>query len=258
MIPKRRTLAIVSSISGLGRASSGPPHWEATVFPRFMELSTPEELLSGAGNKGTRQLKLAARSLSVSGTPGFAEGAGAIVEADGNILVAPNGYPVYASVHMNKSYFDTAKKNLIVNGGYTSQPPDSYFDLGAAVFKATWLRLDPEQKPPTRGLYHTSSCADSDRVENQEQLHRRPQRPVRHGDSRAGRPARRRLYGKPPRVPLGNFLSTISTLPGPMTTCSPRPGATRKITRSMGRTRPTPRSINQIRLKPDSLTFRHN
>ena len=139
--------------------------WEGFVWatalgsngiPRFMELSTPEELLSGAGNKGTRQLKLAARSLSVSGTPGFAEGAGAIVEADGNILVAPNGYPVYASVHMNKSYFDTAKKNLIVNGGYTSQPPDSYFDLGAAVFKATWLRLDPEQKPPL-GAYTTQA-----------------------------------------------------------------------------------------------------
>jgi hypothetical protein len=72
------------------------------------------------------------------------------------MLVAQNGYPVYASVHMNKSYFDTARKNLIVNGGYQSQPPSSYFSVDAAVFKATWLRLAPGQRPPA-GTYTTQA-----------------------------------------------------------------------------------------------------
>ena len=85
-----------------------------------------------------------------------AKAPGAIVEADGNMLVAQNGYPVYASVHMNKSYFDTARKNLIATGGYQNQPASSYFDVGAAVFKATWLRLDPGQPPPA-GAYTTQA-----------------------------------------------------------------------------------------------------
>ena len=137
--------------------------WEAFVWatalikdasgnsvPRFMTLATPDDLLSQndtAGEPKPRMLTLAARSQTFHGVTGFTEGAGAIVEADGNMLVAQNGYPVYASVHMNKSYFDTAKKNLIVTGGYKSQPADSYFDVGAAVFKATWLRLDTGQAP---------------------------------------------------------------------------------------------------------------
>jgi len=49
---------------------------------------------------------------------------------------------------MNPSYFATAKLNLIVTGGYTRQPVDSTFPVGAAVFKATWLRLDEGQMPP--------------------------------------------------------------------------------------------------------------
>ena len=134
--------------------------WEAFVWataldksgvPRFMTLPTPDELLSSDPSAGTvhpRSLKLAARSLMSLDTPGFTEGAGAIMEADGNILIAPNGYPVYASVHMNPAYFATAQQNLIATGGYTNQPPDSYFPLGAAVFKATWLRLAPGEKPP--------------------------------------------------------------------------------------------------------------
>ncbi|HEX3152145.1 MAG TPA: hypothetical protein VHR66_28995 [Gemmataceae bacterium] len=142
--------------------------WEAFVWataldskgvPRFMTLPTPEDLLSKdpkAGELGHRGLKLAARSLIPNGAPGHVEGAGAIVEADGNMLVAQNGYPVYASVHMNLSYFNTAKKNLIVTGGYTSQPVDSTFDVGAAVFKATWLRLDAGQAPPT-GAFTTEA-----------------------------------------------------------------------------------------------------
>ncbi|MBK7145730.1 MAG: hypothetical protein IPH76_11205 [Xanthomonadales bacterium] len=132
--------------------------WEAFVWataldgngvPRFMSLQTPNDLFTGSANKPrTGMLKLAARSNTPHGMAGFVEGAGAIVEADGNMLVASNGYPVYASVHMNPTYFATAQKNLIATGGYTSQPPDSYFNVGDAVFKATWLRLDPGQSPP--------------------------------------------------------------------------------------------------------------
>jgi hypothetical protein len=129
------------------------------TLPRFLTLATPADLLNDSENAGEPRLhplKLAARSETFHGMAGFTEGAGAIVEADGNMLVAQNGYPVYASVHMNKSYFDTARKNLIANGGYESQPRDSSFDLGAAVFKATWLRLDPGQPPPA-GAYTTQA-----------------------------------------------------------------------------------------------------
>ncbi|HVK54692.1 MAG TPA: hypothetical protein VM532_06655 [Burkholderiales bacterium] len=128
--------------------------------PRFMTLPTPDQLLPKAKKLppkgGKLTLKLAARSLSAHGTPGFTEGAGAIVEADGNVLVSPNGYPVYASVHMNPSYFATAQKNLLATGGYLKQPADSYFDVGAAVFKATWLRLGPNEKAPA-GAYTTQA-----------------------------------------------------------------------------------------------------
>jgi len=130
----------------------------ATV-PRFMTLATPADLLDNnatAGESKARPLTLAARSNTFHGAAGFSEGAGAIVEADGNMLVGQNGYPIYASVHMNKSYFDTARKNLIATGGYQSQPADSYFDVGAAVFKATWLRLDTGQTPPA-GSYTTQA-----------------------------------------------------------------------------------------------------
>jgi hypothetical protein len=134
------------------------PNSGATV-PRFMTLATPAELLSTeptAGAPHPRTLTLAARPQVFHGMPGFSEGAGAIVEADGNMLVAQNGYPVYASVHMNQSYFDTARKNMIADGGYANQPPDSTFDVGAAVFKATWLRLDDGEKPPA-GAYVTQA-----------------------------------------------------------------------------------------------------
>ncbi|WP_316231718.1 hypothetical protein [Bradyrhizobium sp. SZCCHNR1051] len=129
------------------------------AVPRFMTLATPDELLGNAENAGAprpRPLTLAARAQVFHGTAGFTEGAGAIVEADGNMLVAQNGYPVYASVHMNQSYFSTARKNLIATGGYQSQPADSSFAVGDAVFKATWLRLDPGQAPPA-GAYTTQA-----------------------------------------------------------------------------------------------------
>lgn len=122
-----------------------------TLVPRFMMLPTPEDLLSSqtdAGKLHLRPLKLAARSHLFLGANGFTEGAGAIVEADGNMLVGLNGYPVYASVHMNPSYFNTARQNLIANGGYTKQPAGAFFSPGAAVFKATWLRLAQGQTAP--------------------------------------------------------------------------------------------------------------
>jgi len=130
-----------------------------STVPRFMTLATPADLLNTSENAGEpklRPLTLAARSETFQGLAGFSEGAGAIVEADGNMLVAQNGYPVYASVHMNKSYFDTARKNLIATGGYQSQPASSSFEVGAAVFKATWLRLDPGQQPPA-GTFTTQA-----------------------------------------------------------------------------------------------------
>jgi hypothetical protein len=134
--------------------------WESFVWatalvegnvPRFMTLHTPSELLtsnSGVKKNGVRTLKLGARSITphIKNNP---EVAGAIVEADGNMLVSQNGYPVYASVHMNQAYFDTAKNNLIYTGDYTKNAAkDDYFPVGAAVFKATWLRLDNGQTAP--------------------------------------------------------------------------------------------------------------
>jgi hypothetical protein len=130
-----------------------------TTVPRFMTLATPADLLNTSGNAGEpklRPLTLAARSHVFKDAPGFSEGAGAIVEADGKMLVAQNGYPVYASVHMNQSYFDTAKQNLIATNGYQTQPASSSFAVGAAVFKATWLRLDSGQAPPA-GAYTTQA-----------------------------------------------------------------------------------------------------
>jgi hypothetical protein len=65
-----------------------------------MTLPTEEDLLSPlqllAGTVHPRTLQLAARSIVGHGLPGYSEGAGAFVQADGNVLVAPNGYPVYA------------------------------------------------------------------------------------------------------------------------------------------------------------------
>lgn len=129
--------------------------WEAFVWataldsrgtPRFLGLPTIGDLAGGKAADGARTLTLATRG--VHGHGGAIEGTGAIVEADGNMLVAPNGYPVYASVHMNQSYFDTARRNRVVTGDYQRNPDSDYFNVGAAVFKATWLRLEPGQAPP--------------------------------------------------------------------------------------------------------------
>ena len=128
-------------------------------IPRFMTLPTENDLLSNdvsAAAVHPRTLQLAARSTVAHDLPGYSEGAGAFVEADGNVLVAPNGYPVYTSVHMNQTYFNTAKQNLIATGAYQSGQPNETFPVGSAVFKATWLRLDPGQAAPA-GTYTTQA-----------------------------------------------------------------------------------------------------
>jgi hypothetical protein len=130
--------------------------WATTLnklnVPRFMTLPTEEDLLSPltalAGAVHPRTLQLAARSIVGEGLPGYSEGAGAFVQADGNVLVAPNGYPVYTSVHMNPTYFATARANLIATGAYQKGDAGATFPVGSAVFKATWLRLAPGEKAP--------------------------------------------------------------------------------------------------------------
>lgn len=135
--------------------------WEAFVWAttpdtngilRFMNLPTTSDLLTtsaGVRKPQKRPLRLGLRSHKEPGS--------AIVEADGNMLVASNGYPVYASVHMNESYFNTAQSNMIYNGGYTNNVGnDNYFNVGAAVFKATWLRVDSTNEVPS-GAYTTKA-----------------------------------------------------------------------------------------------------
>lgn len=131
--------------------------WEAFTWasaldtsgtPRFLALRTPEELFLPAGaSPAARELRLGLRSAHPAGLA-HVEGAGAIVEADGNLLVAPNGYPIYASVHMNDAYFETAKRNLVYDGGYQANTDADHFPVGAVVFKATWLRLADGETPP--------------------------------------------------------------------------------------------------------------
>lgn len=125
---------------------------DANGVPRFMTLATPDDLVSTPPTlkKGeARRLRLGARSQKPHSNVNNPEVAGAIVEADGNMLVAPNGYPVLASVHMNPLYVATAKNNLVINQGYQNNPnQDDYFPVGAAVVKATWLRLDKGETAP--------------------------------------------------------------------------------------------------------------
>jgi hypothetical protein len=138
--------------------------WEAFVWamaldeagqPRFMSLKTPHQLFGTAPEAtGRLHLKLAQRPVVATGSG--TESAGAIVQADGNMLIAPNGHPVYASVHMNDSYFGTVQRNLIATGAYQKNPDSDYFDVGAAVFKATWLRLEDGQRPP-KGAFVTTA-----------------------------------------------------------------------------------------------------
>jgi hypothetical protein len=131
---------------------------DSNGLPRFMSLNTPADLLgaSGAAKKKPHLLQLALRSPVKHGTAGYTEGAGAIVEADGNMLVALNGYPVYASVHFNASYLQTAQQNLVITGAFDANAQkDDYFSVGAAVFKATWLGLNPATQSWAAGTYST-------------------------------------------------------------------------------------------------------
>ncbi|HTD22060.1 MAG TPA: hypothetical protein VK738_05370 [Terriglobales bacterium] len=126
--------------------------------PRFLTLPSEDDLTSTSADAKTlhlRTLKLAARTLRKAGAAGGAQGPGAIVEADGNMMVGPGGYPVYASVHMNPSYFASAKANLITSsGGQYQYPSAPYFSVGAAVFKATWIRVVGN---PPAGAYTTQA-----------------------------------------------------------------------------------------------------
>jgi hypothetical protein len=125
------------------------------LVPRFLTLQTPDQLLPAPPTRTPKKpglLRLSARSHVFSGAPGFTPGAGAIVEADGNMLVGQNGYPVYASVHMTQPYFATAQANLIVTGAYQKGDPNANFPLGSAVFKATWMRVGNGQNAPA-GAY---------------------------------------------------------------------------------------------------------
>jgi hypothetical protein len=137
--------------------------WEAFVWAtapvddklRFMTLKTIEQLDGTVPANSSGLLNLTPRqSKAHVGTPEYAA---AFVEADGSMLVGPNGYPVYASIHMNDSYFGTAENNMIANGGYAKNAGgDNYFDVGAAVFKATWYRLGEGDVAPA-GAYTTQA-----------------------------------------------------------------------------------------------------
>ena len=135
---------------------------------RFLTLPSVEQLLvkpalrssgakTGASASASAAPRLRLGMRSAAHAVASPTGAGAIVEADGSMLVGPNGYPVYASVHMNKAYFDTAKANMIKTGGYQKNTgTDAYFPVGAAVFKATWLRLDAGEAAP-QGAFVTQA-----------------------------------------------------------------------------------------------------
>jgi hypothetical protein len=158
--------------------------WEAFAWatamidgqPRFMSLKTMNDLDPDGTVAPAGVLRLTPRSTKAHNLP-VEDYDAAFVEADGSVLVGQNGYPVYASVHMNDLYFETAKANLIVNGSYqanvgTDTPGDApadcgelglsedaikaYFSCGAAVFKATWMRLKEGEAAPT-GAFVTSA-----------------------------------------------------------------------------------------------------
>ena len=144
--------------------------------PRFMSLNTMDQLDPDGSPSPSGVLRLAPRSTKAHNLP-MEDYDAAFVEADGSVLVGQNGYPVYASVHMNDSYFDTARENLIENGGYQNnagadtpgaagadcgtigEPENAnkaYFQCGAAVFKATWMRLKAGETAPA-GAFTTTA-----------------------------------------------------------------------------------------------------
>ena len=141
--------------------------WETFVWataepggaPRFMGWKTPDDLIATPGEAPrTAMLRLDGhmKPLHMPGAGGD-ETLGGIVEADGSMLIGPNGYPVYASAHMTDGFFDTVKRNLIVTGAYQSNPnQDDYFSVGDAFVKATWYRLSDGEAAP-KGAYTTKA-----------------------------------------------------------------------------------------------------
>ncbi len=143
--------------------------WETFVWataeiegtPRFLSWKTPDELIATPGEAprkaGMLRLDPHMKPLHMPGATGGDNEDGAIVEADGSMLIGPNGYPVYASVHMTDGFFATVKRNLIATGAYQNNPnQDDYFSVGDAVVKATWYRLDKGESAP-KGAYTTQA-----------------------------------------------------------------------------------------------------
>jgi hypothetical protein len=143
--------------------------WETFVWAtapidgslRFLSWKTPDELIATSGEAprkpGMLRLDGHMKPLHMPGVSGSDSEVGAIVEADGSMLIGPNGYPVYASVHMTDGFFDTVKRNLIATGAYQNNPnQDDYFSVGDAVVKATWYRLDDGETAPA-GAYTTQA-----------------------------------------------------------------------------------------------------
>ena len=145
--------------------------WETFVWataqpsgtPRFMGWKTAGDLLAPtakAPRTGMLRLEGHMKPLHMPGRDGDSgsdETLGGIVEADGSMLIGPNGYPVYASAHMTDGFFDTVKRNLIVTGAYQSNPnQDDYFSVGDAFVKATWYRLGDGEAAP-KGAFTTKA-----------------------------------------------------------------------------------------------------
>jgi len=136
--------------------------------PKFLELKSASDVHGDPSRK--KILTLATRRHVEGGTLG----AGSIVEADGNMVVGKNGYPIYAAVHMNDSYFNVVQKNLIKNNyqpnGYVKSQLNgkpyneekegfiypNYFKVGDMVFKSTWMRFDDISEAPA-GAYITQA-----------------------------------------------------------------------------------------------------
>lgn len=142
--------------------------WETFVWataelggtPRFLGWKTTDDLIATPGDAprtGMLRLDGHMKPLHMPGAGNNDSETGAIVEADGSMLIGPNGYPVYASVHMTDGFVATVKRNLIATGAYQSNPnQDDYFSVGDAVVKATWYRLDSGEAAP-KGAYTTQA-----------------------------------------------------------------------------------------------------
>jgi len=63
------------------------------------------------------------------------------------ILVDQNSRVVYYSIHVNKPYFDFAKKHM-GNENYNKTPARENFPLDATVIKASWEIIDDDSKVP--------------------------------------------------------------------------------------------------------------